>query len=121
MEEIEQVEPWGYQMIVNMKGAHNCKDEEKILAFNRDLCDNIEMIRHGEPQLTYFEDLEDKNGWTLVQLITTSSLVVHFCDNGKVFLDLFSCKQFNEEAVLGCIHYYFSPSDLEYDIIERTI
>ena len=49
--------PWGWQMIVNMSGASpNCKDKEAILAFNRDLCDNIEMIRHGEPQLTYFED-----------------------------------------------------------------
>lgn len=112
--------PWGWQMIVNISGANdNVKNEQRIRNFSRDLCDNIGMIRHGEPTLTYFTDLDDKNGWTLVQLITTSSLVVHFCDNGKIFLDLFSCKEYNEQAVLGCIHHYFSPAILEYDIIER--
>lgn len=115
-------EPWGWQMIVNISGANeNCKNEEAIRAFNRDLCDNIQMIRHGDPQLTYFEDLDEKNGWTLVQLIKTSSLVVHFCDNGKIFMDLFSCKEFDKEAVLGCIQYYFHPELVEYDIIERDI
>lgn len=115
-------EPWGWQMIVNIEGANaNVTNEEKIRNFNRDLCDNIEMIRHGEPALTYFDELGEKNGWTLVQLIKTSSLVVHFCDDGKIFLDLFSCKQFNEEAVLGCIQYYFSPRVVEYDLIERGI
>lgn len=114
--------PWGWQMIVNIDGANdNVKNEEALRKFSRDLCDNIDMVRHGEPTLTYFDDLDDKNGWTLVQLIKTSSLVVHFCDNGKIFLDLFSCKQFNEEAVLGCIQYYFSPRTVEYDIIERDV
>lgn len=115
-------QPWGWQLLVNISGANsNVLDRAAINSFNVDLCRNIDMVRQGEPMLTYFEDLDEKNGWTLVQLITTSSLVVHFCDNGKIFLDLFSCKSFDEAVVLQCIHQYFSPTIVEWDIIERTI
>jgi S-adenosylmethionine/arginine decarboxylase-like enzyme len=113
--------PWGYQMIVNANGCTNTTNEGAIRAFNTDLCSGIDMIRHGEPQLTYFDELGEKNGWTLVQLIKTSSLVVHFCDDGKIFLDLFSCKEFDPEVVLGALTYYFHPTNTEYDIIERDI
>jgi hypothetical protein len=115
-------EPWGYHLMANLKGCNdNVKDEEAILAFNTDVVAAAEMIAHGEPVVTYFGELGEKNGYTLQQLITTSSLTVHFCDDGKVFFDLFSCKKFNEDAVLGCLHYYFHPTDLDYDVIERAI
>ena len=114
--------PWGWQMLVNIDGANsNVLSEISIRKFNEVVCEAIGMVRHGEPSLTYFEDLDEKNGWTLVQLITTSSLVVHFCDNGKIFMDLFSCKPFDEQIVIDCLHKFFEPRVLEYDCIERDI
>lgn len=57
------------------------------------------MKSHGPPLLEHFGEGE-LAGWTLVQLITTSNLTLHFLDHsGDLYLDLFTCGDLDPVAV----------------------
>ena len=115
-------QPWGYQLILNAKNCNDLvKDKDSILKFNDMLIQAIEMEKAGDAVLKYFEDLDDKNGWTLFQMITTSSITIHFCDNGKAFFDIFSCKHFDPNVACKVITDFFNTKDIEWNFIERDI
>ena len=77
------------------------------------------MKAYGQPQLVKFGD-GNKYGYTLVQLIETSSIVAHFCEeDNAMYLDIFSCKDFSSQIALLVIHDYFKPFKIKYSIVER--
>jgi hypothetical protein len=113
---------WGKHAIIDAGGCNdNVTIKKKILEFNKLLIDSIGMVAHGQPILEYFDQLEeDKNGWTLIQLITTSSITIHFADMGnKMFLDIFSCKDFDIGVVKDLIDSFFEPKDINFMVIDR--
>lgn len=115
-------EPWGYQLILNAKDCNDkLKDKDSIIKFNDYLIQSIDMEKVGEPILQYFDKLGDKNGWTLFQMISTSSITIHFCDNGKAFFDIFSCKKFDPNIVYNIITEFFDTKNIEWNFIERDI
>ena len=115
-------QPWGYQLILNAKNCNELvRDKDSILKFNDMLIQAIEMEKADGAVLKYFEDLDDKNGWTLFQMITTSSITIHFCDNGKAFFDVFSCKYFDPNIACKVITDFFNTKDIEWNFIERDI
>ena len=58
------------------------------------------MVASGEPNIKHFATHnEDAAGYSLVQLIETSSITGHFVDkNGDCYIDIFSCKAFDIET-----------------------
>lgn len=115
-------EPWGYQLILNAKDCNNLlRDKDSILRFNDHLVQSIDMEKAGDAVLKYFDQLGDKNGWTLFQMISTSSITIHFCDNGKAFFDIFSCKNFDPNTVSKIITEFFDTTSIEWNFIERDI
>lgn len=115
-------EPWGYQLILNAKNCNVLlKNKDSILEFNDKLIQSIDMEKVGDAVLKYFDNLGDKNGWTLFQMISTSSVTIHFCDNGKAFFDIFSCKKFNPETVYNLVAEFFDTKNIEWTLIERNI
>jgi S-adenosylmethionine/arginine decarboxylase-like enzyme len=96
-------------------------DPSHIAAFSRELVKRIDMVAYGEPQVVHFADhCADKAGWTLVQLIETSNICGHFLDeNGDLYLDVFSCKQFNSELVRQTVQEYFSPMSIRSNFTTR--
>jgi S-adenosylmethionine/arginine decarboxylase-like enzyme len=95
-------------------------DPEYIKHFTKELVRMVEMIAYGEPQLVHFADNTDKAGWTVIQLIETSSIVGHFLDhNGDLYLDVFSCKDFKEQVVTDLIQQFFSPDEIKTKVIMR--
>ena len=48
------------------------------------------------------------SGYTLVQLIETSSITAHFSENtGSIYLNVFSCKEFDpDDAAMFCKKYF---------------
>lgn len=61
-----------------------------------------------------------KAGFTLVQIIQTSSIVAHFIDlPGDIYLDVFSCKKFDITAVEECVERWFSPKKQRRNFITR--
>ena len=112
---------WGSLMAVNIgkccPKAIRCP--KVITDFTVELVKNIDMKAYGGPQIVMFGD-GNKKGYTMTQLIETSNITAHFCeqDNG-FFLDIFSCKAFDPKTVVKTIDVYFKPTFLDYHIIHR--
>lgn len=112
---------WGYHLRIN---AGNCNraaitDAQVVADFTRALVERIDMVAYGEPQIVHFGE-GNKAGFTLIQLIETSNIAAHFCnDTGDVYLDVFSCKEFSNEAVVDCFLEFFDAATLEFDFTER--
>jgi S-adenosylmethionine/arginine decarboxylase-like enzyme len=78
------------------------------------------MVAFGEPQLVHFADYTEKAGWTVIQLIETSSIVGHFLDeSGDLYLDVFSCKSFDGNTVRELIKEYFNPNNIYSILLNR--
>lgn len=76
-------------------------DEGIIAAFSARLIERVGMHQFGEPWIRRFGEVGTQaEGLTLIQPIQTSSLVVHFSElSRRLYLDLFSCKEFNADEV----------------------
>jgi len=78
------------------------------------------MKPYGEPQVIHFADNTDKAGWTVIQLIQTSNIIGHFIDHsGDFYLDVFSCKNFEEHIVINTLMHYFEPEDIFFNVMSR--
>ena len=90
-----------------------------IAAFAKALVKKINMKAYGEPQVIHFGE-GDKQGYTLVQLIETSNIVAHFCDDsGNFYLDVFSCKPYENALVVETVKQFFAPERMVERYLER--
>ena len=113
---------WGKHLIVDVKGCFpdRAQDPEYISHFTKELVRQIEMVPFGEPQVVHFADGTDLAGWTVIQLIETSCITGHFCDiNGDLYLDVFSCKTFEEQVVIDLLKQMFSPGEIKSHVLMR--
>lgn len=122
---MENTKTWGYHAVLDIAGCNldAATNPEVIKEFAKQLVKDIDMVPYGEPQIVHFADhLQDKAGWTLIQLIETSNIMAHFIDsNGDCYMDVFSCKHFNIEDVLKCIDKYFKPKSVYvHPVFKRT-
>lgn len=110
---------WGYHLSIDAAGADlaSISSHDNIQAFARELVKRIDMVAYGEPQTVRFGS-GNKAGITLVQLIETSNIMCHFVEDdgrgdgkGSYYLDVFSCKTFNNDDVIKCCEDYFGKTD----------
>lgn len=122
MEHCDEDKLWGYHLVMNCKGGNEAtRDKDKIIEFVKELVPAINMEAYGEPQVVHFGK-DNKAGWTLVQLITTSNICCHFCDETSDFyFDLFSCKPFETVKVRDLVCKYFSPKQNQELLLKRGI
>ena len=105
------IPPWGYLLSLDL---HRCtpgivKCRATIDRFARTLVHRIDMKPFGDPQILHFGD-GPRAGYTLVQLIHTSCITGHFCDESdSAYLDVFSCKPFEPKDVQKVVAEYFGP------------
>ena len=112
---------WGYHLTLDCADCDRAKiaDAANITAFAKELVERIDMVAYGEPQVVHFGS-GNKSGYTLVQLIETSNICAHFCDDsGDVYLDVFSCKTFREDVVKEVFNKYFSPVNSKSNMVVR--
>ncbi len=77
------------------------------------------MKAYGLPQVVRF-GTDDKMGYTLVQLIETSNIAAHFCEQTNDFyLDVFSCKPFRQDIVESVVRHYFAPENVHAVMLTR--
>ena len=115
------MDTWGMSASFDCKGCDkaNIKDVIVLSVWIKELVKRIDMIAYGEPHIVYFGK-DDKTGYTLVQLIETSNITAHFCDNnGDGYIDVFSCKPFLLETVEECISEFFNPVSIKTNMIYR--
>lgn len=113
--------PWGYHLMVDASKCEKNRmtDRNNVVAFAKELVREIDMVAFGEPQVEHFGK-DDKAGFTLVQLIETSNICAHFCDESRdIYLDIFSCKPFDQKVALGVFRKYFLPTKTRVSFLER--
>ena len=113
---------WGKHLVLDVMGCDITKanDPEYIKQFTKELVKLIDMKPFGEPQVVHFADGGDKAGWTMIQLIETSNIMGHFLDhNGDLYLDVFSCKDFDPLVVVEALNKWFSPGKIGFHVLKR--
>jgi len=89
--------PWGWSTVLDLKKCnYKVRNEKDIKDFVYQLCDLIDMKRFGECKVVHF-GTGNKSGYSMVQLIETSNITGHFCDeDSSAYIDIFSCKKYDE-------------------------
>lgn len=112
---------WGYHLVLDCYNADKelITSSTNIAAFAKALVKKINMKAYGEPQVIHFGE-DDKQGYTLVQLIETSNITAHFCDDtGNFYLDVFSCKPYENALVVETVKQFFAPEKIVERYLER--
>jgi S-adenosylmethionine/arginine decarboxylase-like enzyme len=79
----------------------------------------------GPPIFKYVEPTTETinkaiDGFSVVQVIVTSSITMHFVDSTKmIFFDFFSCKKFDKKKVTKLLLKYFSYKVIEEHYLTR--
>lgn len=112
---------WGRATSLDL---HECnkellQDPKAIKQFIRKLAKAIKMKRHGPARVEKFGSGKLK-GWSGMQFIETSSIVIH-CDDkgGRAFIDIFSCKKYNPKIVAKFSKKFFGAKNFSLYIEER--
>ena len=113
---------WGIASSIDIYEADpaRIRDADVIRRFVIELCDRIKMKRFGETQVVHFGEEERVAGYSMVQLIETSLISAHFANlTNTVYLDVFSCKSYDPEAVRNFAEEYFGGKRSVLHVIER--
>ena len=95
------------------------QDKGLIKQFIDDLVTRIDMVKVGEPMIEYLCKGDPKEGYSFVQLISTSNLTGHLMNSGEAYFDVFSCKDFDPKIVEAIICEYFKPTKLRPNFLIR--
>jgi S-adenosylmethionine/arginine decarboxylase-like enzyme len=112
---------WGFHLMLNVGKCRpdTIRCARNIEQFTKQLVRDIDMTAFGEPQIVMF-GTGDKKGYTLIQLIETSNICAHFCEETNDFyLDVFSCKPFHKIDVISCVSKHFHPETVNEHYVER--
>ena len=119
---------YGKELILDLHECNPAKFTRKsILKFFKLLCNKIDM----EQSDTHFWDYEGYSdeykkapihlkGTSAIQFISTSNITIHTLDIlKKVFLNIFSCKDFNTEYVISVSEKFFEGKTVTENIVKR--
>ena len=115
---------FGQELILNLYGCELKKISSKgeIKKFVVELCDTvIKMKRYGKPLIPHFgHDNPVTSGYSLVQLIETSSVTAHFSELKKsVYLNIFSCAWFDAKKTEDYCRKFFKAGRVESHLLKR--
>ena len=106
-----KLETYGKELILNL---YDCDGEcitskERLKQYVDELCELIRMKKYGELIIERFGFGKDYSlGYSLVQLIETSSIVAHFSEKrNSAYINIFSCQDFDEEKALEFTKNFF--------------
>jgi S-adenosylmethionine/arginine decarboxylase-like enzyme len=96
-------------------------NKNNIKLFIKELVESIDMVAVGDPWIEKTAiGIPEKEGFSLYQLIVTSNISAHFVDIPKqIYLDVFSCKEFDKNIVIELVNKFFSPKHINQNFIIR--
>ena len=112
---------WGKHLMLDAAGCSpsmiGCPTV--ITSFSKTLVKRIDMVPFGQPQVVMFGS-GNKKGYTMVQLIETSNICAHFVEeNNSMYLDVFSCKDFDPLIVKEAVHEFFDAKYFNSKVVLR--
>jgi S-adenosylmethionine/arginine decarboxylase-like enzyme len=98
---------------------YSIRNKNNIGLFAVTLVGKINMVPYGPPTIQHF-GTGNKAGYTLIQLIETSNIAAHFCEEtDDMYLDVFSCKAFDPHDVEATVKRFFSPEHMNRTFMTR--
>jgi S-adenosylmethionine/arginine decarboxylase-like enzyme len=115
---------YGQELILNLYGCSLAKISSgaEIRRFIRELCrDVIKMKRYGRPLVPHFGHNDPiTSGYSLVQLIETSSVTGHFSEKKhSAYLNIFSCAWFDAKKTTAFCKRFFGAKRATAKLIPR--
>ena len=120
--EYEASKSWGVLTSIDL---FNCNSEtlrnaDKIKEYIIELCKLIDMKRFGESVIVRFGADPIAQGYSAVQLIETSCISGHFAEeSGSVYIDIFSCKFYDQNDAVKFTKKFFDAKTVESNIVLR--
>jgi S-adenosylmethionine/arginine decarboxylase-like enzyme len=118
---MQPLRTWGKHLILDAArvAPQTIRNPAIIHDFNKTLVKRIDMVAYGPPQIVRFGS-GNKAGYTLVQLIETSNICAHFVEeNNSMYLDVFSCKDFDATVVKETVEEFFEAKRLKFKVLTR--
>ncbi len=117
---VDGVKHYGKHVILTAAGCNDALLEKTAIAdFCRDMVKRIDMVPFGEPFVERFGG-GDEVGISAVQLIQTSAITIHTNDEARdMYLDVFSCKDFEAETVIKAVKDWFAPASIDSKTLLR--
>lgn len=113
---------WGKLACIDLVGCNDyVTQSNKLVDFCIGLCENINMQRYGEINLKRF-GVGKLEGYSFMQFIETSSITAHFEEQQnpkKAFIDIFSCKDFDEKKAGEFCKKFFDAKKLRVRVLIR--
>lgn len=121
-------EVYGKELILDLHGCDvSTFSREALERYFIDLCELIDMERCD---LHFWDDVDvpddeqqtdpKTKGTSAVQFILTSTIVIHTLDLMKaVYINIFSCKEFDTEEAANFTIKWFGASDWKTNVITR--
>jgi S-adenosylmethionine decarboxylase len=117
-------EPFGWLLTLDLCDCEEALliSRSQIVTYVEQLCLRVlDMKRFGDPLVEWFgTNSKVTEGFSLVQLIETSSVVGHFSGHRRsAHIDVFSCKRFDPDAVASFSVRHFVARSVETRLIVR--
>lgn len=114
---------FGTELILDLFGC-NLKiisSRKKLREYTDTLCKLIKMEKYGKPLIVYFGEKNPyTKGYSLVQLIETSSITGHFSDLwNTAYINIFSCKPFDPKITKEFTRKFFQAKKIKSRFIIR--
>lgn len=117
-----EADHYGQELILNLYDCDLKKisSEKELRKFVVTLCDDvIHMKRYGEPLIPHFGH-DHLAGYSLVQLIETSSVTGHFSESRRsAYINIFSCAWFDSEKAAAFTQDFFGAKRAEVTLLKR--
>jgi len=117
--EFEGSRYWG---MCSQIDVHKCdkkliKNEQEIKYYVSTLCNLIRMKPFGECIVVHFGEDPKIEGFSMFQLIETSSISGHFSNSSNnIFIDIFSCKPYDLKAAINFTSNFFKGTLYTYNL-----
>jgi S-adenosylmethionine/arginine decarboxylase-like enzyme len=97
------------------------RSKQQIARFAKEICKVIGMKPYGKPFVARFGLGKDFTaGYSMVQLIETSAISGHFSELwNRVYLDIFSCKDYDEKKAVNFAKKYFKAERVKARLVWR--
>ena len=120
---MEKKRIYGYELIMDLSKCDKdvISSKEKLQEYVDTLCKLIKMKKFGKTLLPYFgEKKAFTKGYTLVQLIETSSITGHFSDFWETaYINIFSCQPYDHVKAKKFTKDFFGAKKLKFRFIVR--
>ncbi len=114
---------YGQELIMDLYECDFKKISQKkyIQQYSNKLCRLIKMKKFGKALIPYFGFKKPHTkGYSLVQLIETSSIVGHFSESERsAYINIFSCKEFDPEIAKKFTREFFAAKRMKARFLTR--